>query len=234
MGKLKEMVVEETSIGNRFVYNSKRLQLAGIGLFAKFEEEREKLYQQIIAAGGQAKDDSLVAKLNTLGNGTFNFVVEESQRIFDDLVEAGEAFTSGTDVKAGQTKAKASEKPKVQKAPTQEPTKAEVKPIKPAQPVAAPKPKKKAVKAKSVEINLELQDAFKAAQQKAQAGDLPKEKSLALLALALQAEEGDVKGRRPAKAKVEACEIFDARREIKGMRQDEAMNRYIETVKALG
>ena len=66
MGRLQEMVVEETSIENRFKYNTRRLQMASIGLFAKIEEEREKLYQQIVDASGQAKDDSLIGKLNTL------------------------------------------------------------------------------------------------------------------------------------------------------------------------
>ena len=119
----------------------------------------------------------------------------------------------------------------VKKASKEAPKPAVVEPIKVKTTEA---PKKASRKTNTTTVDLELQQAFESALEAAKkASDIPQDKTLALLALALQVEEGDVKGRRPAKAKVEACEIFDARREIKGMKKDEAMNRYIEAVKAL-
>lgn len=217
MGKLKEMVVEETSMENQFKYNTRRIQLAGLGLFAKIQK-----------AGGQEKDESIIGKLNVLGNGAVNLVREETLRIFDELVEAGEEFKAKAEVKSSKPKNSGKDLA-AKKAALKQPKKAEVKPIKVK---ATEAPNKAKRQTKSVEIDMDLKKAFTDAQAKAKsASDVPQEKALALLALALQAEEGDVKGRRPAKAKVEACEIFDARREIKGMKQEEAMSRYIEAVK---
>lgn len=219
MGKLKEMVVEDASFASRVKYNGRRIQLAGIGLFAK-----------IVEASGKKNDESVIGKLNALGTGTVNLVREESQRIFDDLVEAGEAFAEKTDQpkSAGNKVAKRSIKPA-------KPAAADSKPntSKPTRNPQASKPKK-ATRVKKAEIDPELKKAFDKAKAKAaKAGDLPKDKSLKLMALAKQVEEGDVKGRRPAKTKVEACEEFDARRELKGMKQDEAINQYIELVNTL-
>ena len=221
MGKLKEMVVEESSFTNRVKYNTRRLQLAGIGLFAKLDEERVRLYKQIVEASDQSDEGSVVNKLNALGTGTLNLVKEESQRIFDDLVETGEQVQSGGAKKPQAGEATGSKK----------------KTAKPAQRVqkneaAAEKPPKAKRASKSVTVDMELQQAFADAKARMeQAKDLPHEKSLALMALALQVEEGDVKGRRPAKAKVAECEMFDARREIKGMKQQEAMARFVAAVK---
>ncbi|MCG8672804.1 MAG: acyl-CoA-binding protein [Pseudomonadales bacterium] len=234
MGKLQEMVVEETAVANRLKHSSKRLQLAGLGLFAKIDAERVKLYQQIMDASSQKADDSLIGKLNSLGSGTVNFVRDESVRIFDELVEAGEQFSAETN--QADSAPKESVKQASREAPKQEVPAKAAKPavVEPIQVKTTEAPKKAARKTKTTTVDLELQKAFESALETAKkTSDIPQDKTLALMALALQVEEGDVKGRRPAKAKVEACEIFDARREIKGMKRDEAMNRYIEAVKEL-
>lgn len=212
MGKLKDMVVEETSFTNRLKNNTRRLQLAGIGLFAKLDEERVRLYKQLVEASDNKEDDTLISKLNTLGNGAVNLVREESLRIFDDLVEAGEKFQSGgkpAGKKAGKSTA-----------------------AKTARPAGSTPAKKAQRKTRETNLDPELQKAFAEAQAKVEKiGDLPHDAELELMALALQAKEGDVKGRRPAKTRVEECEVFDARREIKGMNPQDAMAQYIEAVK---
>ena len=227
MGKLKEMVDKESALASSVKYNGRRIQMAGIGLFAK-----------LIDASGQNNNDTAIGKLNALGLGTVNLVREESQRIFDELVETGEALSnragqtgrSGKTVPGKTVKAKLdivkSNKPTAQKAPVKM-THAE----KPETPEKLQKAKRAVRK---VAIAPALMEAYEAAkQQAAKAANLPRTSELKLLALCQQAEEGDVKGRRPAKTKVEECEVFDARREIKGMKKDEAMNRYIEAVKSL-
>lgn len=225
MGKLKDMVVEETALTNRLKNNARRLQLASIGLFAKLEAERVRLYKQVVEASetrlGQARgDETLIDKINVLGNGAINLVREESLRLFDELVEAGEKY-------------QAAAKPAARKS-----TKVVLAVAKPAQ-VDKPAPAKKAQR-KSTQSGVHqdlpeaLQQAFAEAQAKvAHISDLPNDKALELMALALQVQEGDVKGRRPAKTKVEECAVFDARRELKGMKQQEAMTQYVETVKQI-
>ncbi|MCG8316313.1 MAG: acyl-CoA-binding protein [Pseudomonadales bacterium] len=228
MGKLKEMVVEDTHFTNRLRHSARRIQMAGLGLFAKLDEERTRLYKQIIEASDQKEDGGVVAKLNVLGNGTINLVLEESQRVFDDLVEAGEQFSanSGKVVSlktADKTADKTLDQPVKKSAPAQAKNIKETTQVKPVQ---------RAQKSVKVEVDEVLQSAFEQARKQAESSsDLSDEKALALMALEMQVEQGDVKGRRPAKAKVDECKIFDARREIKGMKQEEAMARYVEVVK---
>ena len=217
MGKLKDMVVEESSFTNRLKNNTRRLQLAGIGLFAKLDEERVRLYKQIVEASDSEEDETLINRLNTLGNGAVNLVREESLRIFDELVEAGEKFQSGDKGKPAATK-------------TAKPVSAS----KPAGAANATPAKKAQRKTRETTVDPELQKAFAEAQAKVdKVGDLPHDQELQLMALALQVKEGDVKGRRPAKTKVEECEVFDARREIKGMNPQDAMAQYIEAVQKI-
>ncbi|MDX1695359.1 MAG: acyl-CoA-binding protein [Ketobacteraceae bacterium] len=215
MGKLKEMVAEETSLANRVKTNARRLQMAGIGLFAKLDEERIRLYKQVVEASDVKTDDTVIGKLNTLGNGVVNLAREESVKLFDELVEAGEKYQSeGTGGAGAGKKTRASGSSGKAKSST---------------------PARKAQrKTRQTSVDPDLQKAFAAAQAKAEKiSDLGHEQELELMALALQAKEGDVKGRRPAKDKVEECEVFDARREIKGMKQQEAMAKYVETVQKI-
>ena len=224
MGKLKEMVVEDTHFTNRLRHSARRIQMAGLGLFAKLDEERTRLYKQIIEASDQKEDGGVVAKLNVLGNGTINLVLEESQRVFDDLVEAGEQFSANSGkVVSLKTADNKLDQPVKKSAPAQAKNIKETTQVKPVQ---------RAQKSVKVEVDEVLQSAFEQARKQAESSsDLSDEKALALMALEMQVEQGDVKGRRPAKAKVDECKIFDARREIKGMKQEEAMARYVEVVK---
>lgn len=227
MGKLKDMVVEETALTNRLKNNARRLQLAGIGLFAKLEAERVRLYKQVVEASetglsGSKQSDNLLEILNVLGNGAVNLVREETLRMFDELVEAGERY-------------KADSKPAVRKAA--KPTLAVAKPRSVPKLSSVPKPapaKKAQRKATQASVDPQLQEAFADAQAKVESiSDLPSDKALELMALALQVKEGDVKGRRPAKTKVEECAVFDARREIKGMNPQDAMAQYVAAVKQI-
>ncbi len=54
-----------------------------------------------------------------------------------------------------------------------------------------------------------------------------------LEALVLQAKEGDVKGRRPAATKADDRALFDARKELKGMDADAALQLFFSQVKKL-
>src|SRR3990167_4812391 len=91
MGKLKDMVSEPVSLAERLKINAKRVRLAGIGLISKVDAERTRLYQQIVDLGESYGDeDSLVGRLSVLGTGTVHLVLEESQKLLDELVEAGE------------------------------------------------------------------------------------------------------------------------------------------------
>jgi acyl-CoA-binding protein len=220
MGKLKDMVVEETSLTNRVKTGARRLQMAGVGLFAKVDEERVRLYKQLVEASDVQEEETVIGKLNTLGNGAVNLVRDESLRIFDELVEAGENFqASGKTQSAKPVKA----------------TKPALRGVKSSGTAKATTPARKAQRqTRQTPVDPALQQAFAEAQMKAEKiSGLPQDKELELMALALQAQEGDVKGRRPAKSKVEECAVFDARREIKGMKQQEAMVKYVEAVKKI-
>ena len=221
MGKLKDMVVEETALTNRLKNNARRLQLAGIGLFAKLEAERVRLYKQVVEASetglsGSKQNDNLLETLNVLGNGAINLVREETLRMFDELVEAGERYQADTKLTARKAA---------------KPTLAVAKPSSVPKPAPAKKAQRKATQAS---VDPQLQEAFADAQAKVESiSDLPSDKALELIALALQVKEGDVKGRRPSKTKVEECAVFDARREIKGMNPQDAMAQYVAAVKQI-
>ncbi len=87
MGKLKDMVSEPVSLAERLKINAKRVRLAGIGLFSKVDAERARLYQQIVDLGESYGDEgSLVGRLSVLGTGTVHLVLDESQKLFDELV----------------------------------------------------------------------------------------------------------------------------------------------------
>ena len=220
MGKLKDMVVEETSLTNRVKTGARRLQMAGVGLFAKFDEERVRLYKQLVEASDTKADETVIGKLNTLGNGAVNLVRDESLRIFDELVEAGENFQANGNTRSGKPAKTAKPAPRA---------------VKSSDTAKASTPARKAQRqTRQTPVDPALQQAFAEAKVKAEKiSGLPQHTELELMALALQAQEGDVKGRRPAKSKVEECAVFDARREIKGMKQQDAMAKYVEAVKKI-
>lgn len=213
MGKLKDLVKEETSLTNRIKYNTRRLRLAGLGLISKVETERDRLYKQLMKAGQGAGDEStLIGVINTLGAGAAKLVREESQRIFDELVQLGEKNATVPSVEEVISKAKAAAKAAESTV------------------VAAGK----AVKPKLVSTVTEnASDALQRAMAALTKIDDSLDERVQLEALVLQASEGDVKGRRPAATKAAERALFDARKELKSLSADAALDQFFVQVKKL-
>jgi len=243
MGKLKDMVSEPVSLAERLKINAKRVRLAGIGLFSKVDAERARLYQQIVDLGESYGDeDSLVGRLSVLGTGTVHLVLEESQKLFDELVEAGELALAKESVRPlahtgriNTPRPVAKPAPKLVTAAKSAPAKA------PAKPAAEAAPRKPALTqvakpaAASSSVTDELKQRFDAAKARLNTLTAPPDQltMLALYALFKQANEGDVSGRRPAMTKMVDRAKFDERQKIKGMTATEAMERYIAKVNSL-
>ena len=244
MGKLTNMVAKESSFGNRVKYNARRIRFAGIGLFGKLDQERARLYQQIVEKGNGNNDDSVVAVFNAFSSGVVTLAREESLRIFDELVEAGEVISSKVPVTGKKTVAEKKAAPVVLKAVKSTPAKA--KPVKKAaaskpaaekgaaiEVKAAPKTatRKKKEELVAEEILLAFGDAKERVKTLTSAPDQASQ--LSLYALFKQGEDGDVTGRRPAMAKMVERAKFDARRELKGMSRTEAIEKYVAKVTEL-
>lgn len=239
MGKLKDLVKEETSLANRIKYNTRRLRLAGLGLISKVESERSRLYQQLMEAGQGAGDEStLVGVINTLSAGAAKLVREESQRIFEELVVLGERAATPPTVEEVISKAKAAAQVVTDTAKTfhekasSEKTAAEKPAAKPkTAPVAKTAPatseKTKAIAADSTGDNLQRAMATLASIDESHAAHAQ------LKALVLQASEGDVKGRRPAADKASERALFDARKELKGLSEEAALQQFFAQTKKL-
>ena len=246
MGKLTDMVAEPVSLPDRLKISAKRVRLAGIGLFSKVDAERTRLYRQIMELGDSyGQNDSLVGQLTRLSTGTVNLVLEESQRVFDELVEAGEQALSSAPsrpatrlttprpvAKAAAPKLVASADAPVAKAAA---TKSSARPAtaKPAlKPVAKKEP---AAKPQMAAPAQELREKFEAAKARLTTLTAPPDQAtmLTLYALFKQATEGDVSGRRPGPTKLVDRAKFDERQKIKGMTLVEAMERYTATVDRL-
>lgn len=243
MGKLKDMVSEPVSLAERLKINAKRVRLAGIGLFSKVDAERARLYQQIVDLGESYGDeDSLVGRLSVLGTGTVHLVLEESQKLFDELVEAGELALAKESVRPlahtgriNTPRPVAKPAPKLVTAAKSAPAKA------PAKPAAEAAPRKPALTqvakpaAASSSVTDELKQRFDAAKARLNTLTAPPDQltMLALYALFKQANEGDVSGRRPAMTKMVDRAKFDERQKIKGMTATEAMELYIAKVNSL-
>ena len=237
------MVAKESSFGNRVKYNARRIRFAGIGLFGKLDQERARLYQQIVEKGNGGNDDSVVAVLNAFGSGVVTLAREESLRIFDELVEAGEVIASNEPVAVNKAVAEKKVAPVVLKAVESKPA-AKAKPVKKAEtPKAvtakktAPKsaPKKATRKKKEELITEEALLAFGDAKERVKSlTNAPDQAAqLSLYALFKQGSDGDVTGRRPAMAKMVERAKFDARRELKGMSKTEAIEKYVAKVSEL-
>jgi diazepam-binding inhibitor (GABA receptor modulating acyl-CoA-binding protein) len=223
MGKLKDLVKEETSLANSIKYNSRRLRLASLGLISKVEAERERVFAQLMKAGQGAGDEStLLGVINILGVGAVRLARDESRRVFEELVELGEQASTPPTVEEVIQKAKTAAA-----AVTQPARKA----VEAVSKVAEAKPVPTAVKAKAVAENAgdELQRAL--ATLKKLDGSIDHRAQLE--ALVLQAQEGDVKGRRPAATKADDRALFDARKELKGMDADTALQLFFSQVKKL-
>lgn len=208
MGKLKELVKEETSLTNRIKYNTRRVRLASIGLISKVDAERVRLYKQLMEAGQGAGDEStLLGVINTLSAGAAKLVREETQRIFEDLVQTGEKVAAVPTAEAVISKAKKSSKSVI----------------------GAPVQASLVNDAAKALLSDSLQKA-KAALAKI---DKDLEESVQLEALYLQASEGDVKGRRPAATKESERALFDARKDLKGLSPEESMEKFFSLAKKL-
>lgn len=246
MGKLKDMVSEPVSLADRLKINAKRVRLAGIGLFSKVDQERARIYQQITELGESYGDESsLVGRLSVLSTGTVSLVLEESQKLFDDLVEAGELALAKESARPLSSTGRISTprpvaKPAISKpaAPKLVSPAAAVKPAVKAD--AKPASRKPALKevvkaAAPAAVSDELKQQFDAAKARLNTLTAPPDQlsMLALYALFKQANEGDVTGRRPAITKMVDRAKFDERQKIKGMTATEAMERYIAKVNSL-
>ena len=83
------MIEEDTSLGERVREGARKVRLARIGLLNKVNDERIRLYKEIVEAGeGDVDEKNGLARLNTLRAGVVSLIREESQRIFDELVDA--------------------------------------------------------------------------------------------------------------------------------------------------
>ncbi len=226
------MVAKESSFGNRVKYNARRIRFAGIGLFGKLDQERARLYQQIVEKGNGNSDDSVVAVLNAFGAGVVTLAREESLRIFDELVEAGEVIVSNEPVTITKVVAEKKVSPVVLKAVESIPAKA--KPLK-KEATKNAAPKKATRKKKEELVAEEILTAFGDAKERVKTlTNAPDQAAqLSLYALFKQGEDGDVTGRRPAMAKMVDRAKFDARRELKGMSKVEAIEKYIAKVTEL-
>lgn len=244
MGKLKDMVSEPVSLAERLKINAKRVRLAGIGLISKVDAERTRLYQQIVDLGESYGDeDSLVGRLSVLGTGTVHLVLEESQKLFDELVEAGELALAKESVRPlSRTGRINTPRPVGKPAPKLVSAAKSVPGKEPVKPVVATAPRKpaltevaKTAPASAAAVTDELQQRFEAAKARLNTLTAPPDQMsmLALYALFKQAKEGDVGGRRPAITKMVDRAKYDERHKIKGMTSAEAMERYIAKVNSL-
>ena len=246
MGKLTNMVAEESSFSNRVKYNARRVRFAGIGLFGKLDQQRERMYQQIVEKGNGNSEDGVVASLNALSAGVLSIAREESQRVFDELVVAGEAIAKSSKP-AAVVKKETAKKETAKKVTVKQETAKKGAPVVltavksssakkvNAKPAVEEAPAQAARKQKEELIEEEIMLAFGDAKDRVKTlGAAPDQATqLALYALFKQGEDGDVKGRRPAMTKMVERAKFDARRELKGMTKSEAIDKYVAKVDEL-
>ncbi len=225
MGKLADLVSEDLSFAEKMKINLRKVGLAGVGLASIVDTERTRLYRQITDLGeAYGAPNTVVGRISLLGTGTVNFVLEESLRVFDELVEEGEQALDRNHNRS-KTPAPKSEPRKVtqprpvakSKAPQSPALKAAAKP----QPTNKPR------------LSEALKQRLEQAGQALEGLELTSQQKLEVNALARQVSEGDVKGRRPAKTKPDAQAEFDARRLLKGMKAEEALKRLEAQVQRL-
>ncbi|MEE2731385.1 MAG: acyl-CoA-binding protein [Pseudomonadota bacterium] len=230
MGKLADMVSEDLSLVEKMRINLRKVGLAGVGLVSIVDSERTKLYRQITELGAAyGGSDTVVGRISLLGTGTVNLVLEESQRVFDDLVAEGEQALNRNKTPVEKPAPRKIHQPRaVAKTPLRPESSAVAKKAavtkKPAvvktkaQPeVQLPNvqpPLSAAMKSRLEQVGSRLAGASLSAQQQ-----------LEITALTRQVESGDVKGRRPSKTKPDEQAEFDARKGLKGMKPEEAIKR---------
>ncbi|WP_290583510.1 acyl-CoA-binding domain-containing protein [Ketobacter sp.] len=224
MGKLADMVSEDLSWVEKMRINLRKVGLAGVGLVSIMDSERTKLYRQIMELGAAyGGSDTVVGRISLLGTGTVNLVLEESQRVFDDLVAEGEQALN-------RNKAPV-EKPVPRK--IHQPRPVAKTPLRPESASVAKKPV--AVKAKAPSdvqppnvqppLSAAMKSRLEQVANRLAGASLSPQQQLEIMALTRQVESGDVKGRRPSKAKPAEQAEFDARKGLKGMKPEEAIKR---------
>lgn len=218
MGKLADMVSEDLSFAEKMKINLRKIGLAGVGLASILDSERAKLYRQITELGeAYGGADTVVGRISVLGTGTVNLMLEESQRVFDELVEEGEQALNRS------------------KTPVQKPLPRKIhqpRPVAKSKPIQKPvvkAPPKKSEDSHSAKDQDSLSDALKqrlaVTEDRLRKLDLTPQQQVEIKALTSQVETGDVKGRRPPKTKLKEQAEFDARRGLKGMKPEEALKR---------
>lgn len=227
MGKLADLVSEDLSFAEKISINLRKVGLAGVGLASIVDSERTRLYRQIMEVGhAYGRSDTIVGRLSTLGTGTVNLVLEESQRVFDELVEEGEQALN-------RSKPPAVIAPPPRKITQPRPVAKSRAPDSPMLKSAQQKVAKAASQAAPERPETPLKQRLERASKQVAALQAGSKQKLELTALLRQVQEGDVKGRRPAKTKPEAQAEFDARRQLKGMTPEEALNRLEGLVRRL-
>ncbi|RLU02730.1 MAG: hypothetical protein D9N11_07700 [Ketobacter sp.] len=219
MGKLADMVSEDLSFAEKMKINLRKIGLAGVGLASILDSERTKLYRQITELGeAYGGVDTVVGRISVLGTGTLNLVLEESQRLFDELVEEGEQALNRSKTPV--------EKPLPRKINQPRPVAKSKAPQKPVLRTPA-KNSGDGKMASSDEALLTeaLKQRLRVTSDRLRDLDLTPQQQLEVRAFTRQVESGDVKGRRPSKAKLNEQAEFDARRLLKGMKSEEAMKR---------
>lgn len=217
MAKLMEMVNEDVILSERIRINSRKVRLAGIGLVSKARSRRQRLLKQMMEMGESfGAGDTLVGKASIIGTGAVYLLMEESQRLFDDLVEEGERSST----KSRPTMVSAVEKINKPKTASKSQSKAPPK-----------KPKTVPVKPSlSADSKIKLEQLKRAIEG---LGKLNGETDLELRSLLIQVTEGDVRGRRPAKTKPQEQVDYDARRKLKGLKPEQALEQLATLVTQL-
>ena len=217
MAKLMEMVNEDVILSERIRINSRKVRLAGIGLVSKARSRRQRLLKQMMEMGESfGAGDTLVGKASIIGTGAVYLLMEESQRLFDDLVEEGERSST----KSRPTMVSAVEKINKPKTVSKSQSKAPPK-----------KPKTVPVKPSlSADSKIKLEQLKRAIEG---LGKLKGETDLELRSLLIQVTEGDVRGRRPAETKPQEQVDYDARRKLKGLKPEQALEQLATLVTQL-
>lgn len=244
MGKLTDMVAEDLSLAEKVKINLRKVGLASVGLVSIVETERTRLYRQILEMGeAYGGRDTVAGRISLLGTGTVNLLLEETQRVFDELVEEGEQALSRSKqpaLKSGQSatakiaaprpvaKSRVPENPGLKSVAKTPAKKSETK--KPVTKTAA----KPVVAKPAVErLSAELKQRLEAATRQLSTLELDEKQKLELTALSRQVQDGDVAGRRPAKSKPQEQALFDARLQVKGMKAEAALSRLEGLLKRL-
>ena len=262
MVALKQITDEPLSLSEKLAQNGEKLKLASIGFASLVEEGSGKLYRQAMSMGDNYMgDQNLIGRMATLGLGTLRLMQEESQRLFDELVAEGEDVverrTLGQNASGGGAElgVRGADKIRERRSVARTLPASMVNAIERADsPVVPPRAASSSARAASStakakpSVSETVTPADKVAErlnaklrvrlQQAQCyldtlEDLTSEQQAHLAALKLQAEDGDVRGRRPGVKRAAEQNLFDQRKLLKGMSGEEAVLRFEALVEEL-